>query len=118
MSIRPIQQNADGSIAVIHDELGHTGTIPAAEIQWGTAFDMSPDHNFITLICPEPGCGSVSTHPVGGGAAPVEVQQMFVAKVDRDGCVCPMGKAASKMASEHVHELVTAMDGPERWALG
>ena len=34
MSVRPVQFNPDNSIDVVYDELGHSGTIPAAEIRW------------------------------------------------------------------------------------
>ena len=33
MSVRPIQFNPDGSVEVVYDELGHSGTIPAAEVR-------------------------------------------------------------------------------------
>jgi hypothetical protein len=110
--------NADGSIDAVYDELGHSGTIPAAEVKWTTAIDGSEDHNFIVLTCPD-GCGAVSTHPVGGGADAPNVQQMFVNKVEREGCACGQVPAREpESAADHVKELVTAMDGEERWALG
>src|SRR5580765_286281 len=87
MSVRPVTFNADGSIDVVFDEMGHSGTIPAAEVVWATKLDGSHDHNFIVLNCPD-GCGASSTHPVGGGAAPADVQRMFVEKVAREGCAC------------------------------
>jgi len=33
MSVRPISFFPDGSIEVVYDELGHSGTIPAAEVR-------------------------------------------------------------------------------------
>jgi len=119
MSIRPINFNADGSIDVVFDELGHSGTIPAAEIRWTTNIDGSENHSYIALNCPD-GCGASSTHPVGGGAAPVEVQQMFVNKVDHDGCACGQVAATDSgtLGESHVHLQVSRMDGPGRWQLG
>lgn len=119
MSVRPVLFNADGSVDVVFDELGHSGTIPAAEVQWATKMDGSHDHNFIVLSCPD-GCGASSTHPVGGGAAPAEVQQMFVEKTQRDGCACgnvPPNDTTA-LPESHVHLNVNRMDGAGRWTLG
>jgi hypothetical protein len=118
MSIRPVTFNPDGSIEAVYDELGHSGTIPAAEIQWTTGIDSNPDHNFIILNCPD-GCGASSTHPVGGGADAPNVQEMFVRKVNLEGCACPevIETDPPPDAIAHVKELVTAMDGADRWAL-
>ena len=118
MSVRPVTFNPDDSIDVVYDELGHSGTIPAAEVQWATQMDGSHDHNFIVLNCPD-GCGATSTHPVGGGAAASDVQQMFVQKTEREGCACGNVAAASNAVPEaHVHLNVARMDGSERWQLG
>jgi hypothetical protein len=108
--------NPDGSIDVVFDEMGHSGTIPAAEIQWSTNMDGSHNHNFIILNCPD-GCGASSTHPVGGGAAPAEVQQMFVEKTQRDGCACGNVQPddQSALPESHVRLNVNRMDGPGRW---
>ena|SRR5436190_19627754 len=118
MSVRPVSFSADGSIDVVYDEQGHSGTIPAAEVQWATDMQGGHDHRFIVLACPD-GCGATSTHPVGGGAAPAEVQQMFVEKTKRDGCACGHVEASSTALPEsHVRLNVNRMDGTGRWALG
>jgi hypothetical protein len=120
MSVRPVTFNPDGSIEVVFDESSHTGTIPADAVKWTQNMDGTDNHNFIVLECPD-GCGSTSTHPVGGGAAPPEVQEMFVRKIDSEGCPCgevlpPTSRAAgSPDAMAHTKELVEAMDGPGRW---
>jgi hypothetical protein len=118
MSVRPVTFNADGSIEVLHDEAGHGGTIPAAEVAWTQNMDGSHNHNFIVLVCPS--CGSSSTHPVGGGAAPAEVQQMFVNKVTSEGCACGQVVVtdADALGESHVRLQVNRMDGPGRYALG
>jgi len=115
MSVRPVTFQPDGSIDVVYDEGGHSGTIPAAEVQWATHIDGSHNHNFIVLVCPD-GCGATSTHPVGGGAAPAEVQQMFVEKTEREGCACGNVEAGTNAVPEsHVRLNCSRMDGPERW---
>lgn len=117
MSVRPVNFNDDGSIDVVFDETGHSGTIPAAEIAWTTNIDGSENHSFIVLNCPD-GCGGSSTHPVGGGAAPLEVQQMFVNKTGLDGCACGAVAAGNEtVADAHAHLNCARMDGPERWML-
>jgi len=118
MSVRPINFLPNGDVEVIYDERGHSGTIPAAEVRWTANVDGSANHNFIVLECPD-GCGASSTHPVGGGAAPVEVQQMFVHKTGLEGCACGNVAAATNAVPEaHVHLNVARMDGSERWQLG
>jgi len=115
MSVRPVTFNPDGSIDVVFDELGHSGTIPAAEVQWATNIDGSHNHNFIMLNCPD-GCGASSTHPVGGGAAPTDVQQMFVQKTEREGCACGnVDPGTTALPESHVRLNVNRMDGPGRW---
>lgn len=116
MSVRPVNFLPTGDIEVVYDELGHTGTIPAAEIVWTQGIDSTDNHNFIVLNCPD-GCSASSTHPVGGGAAPVEVQQMFVEKTQRDGCACGACDPGDKtgVPEAHVRLNVSRMDGPERY---
>ncbi|SRR6266576_3727684 len=119
MSVRPVLLNADGSVDVVFDEGGHSGTIPVAEVEWATNPDGSGNHFGIVLVCPD-GCGATSTHPVGGGAAPAEVQQMFVNKTERNGCACgAIDPGDSTAAPEsHVRLNVNRQDGIGRWQLG
>ena len=116
MSIRPINFLPNGDLEVAFDEHGHQGTIAAADVKWTTSMDGSEDHRYIILECPD-GCGSTSTHPVGGGADAPNVQEMFVRKINAEGCVCGTVQrtAPAQAAMDHVHELVTEMDGEERW---
>jgi len=119
MSIRPVVFNADGSIDVVFDEQGHSGTIPAAEVKWtvilGGPLDGSHNHNFIVLNCPD-GCGATSTWPVGGGADATMGQQMFVEKTQREGCACGNVAAGTNAVPEsHVRLNCSRMDGPGRW---
>lgn len=116
MSVRPVLFHEDGSIDVVYDEQGHSGTIPAAEVQWATNMDGSHSHSFIVLNCPD-GCGATSRHPVGGGAAPADVQQMFVRKTQREGCACGQVAATDTdaLGESHVRLNVNRQDGPGRW---
>jgi len=118
MSVRPTNFNADGSIDAMCDETGHSGIIPADQIVWATNLDGTHHHSFIILNCPD-GCGASSTHPVGGGAAPLEVQQMFVNKVTSEGCACGQVQAtdADAVGESHVRLNVNRQDGPGRWQL-
>jgi len=119
MSVRPTKFNADGSVEVVFDELGHSGTIPAAEVKWSKKMDQTDDHNFIVLNCPD-GCGASSTWPVGGGADATMGQQMFVNKTKIDGCACGVCNPGdtSALPESHVRLNVNRLDGPGRWALG
>jgi hypothetical protein len=108
----------DGSVDVIFDELGHSGTIPAAEVQWSQGIDGS-DSLFIVLTCPD-GCGASSTWPVGGGADARMGQELFVRRlIPPDPQPCPCGKlAAGKPALLTVSHLKThadQQDGTGRW---
>ena len=118
MSIRPTNFLPNGDIEVIYDELGHSGSIPAAEVRWTTDISGADNHNYIVLNCPD-GCGASSTHPVGGGADAPNVQQMFVHKTELEGCACGNVAAADPTAlgESHVHLNVARMDGPDRWQL-
>src|SRR5499427_3764346 len=99
MSIRPVAFNPDGSVDVVYDETGHTGTIAAADIKWTQQMVGTPNHSYIVLECPD-GCGASSTHPVGGGADAPNVQQMFVHKTELEGCACGNVAAATNSVPE------------------
>jgi hypothetical protein len=115
MSVRPVIFQPNGDIDVVFDEQGHSGTIPAAEVQWSQGIDGSHSHNFIVLQCPD-GCGAASTWPVGGGADAANGQQMFVQKTEREGCACGNVAAGTNAVPEsHVRLNVSRMDFPERW---
>ena len=116
MSVRPVLFHESGDIDVVFDEAGHSGTIPATEVQWTTNVDGSHNHNFIVLMCPD-GCGATSTWPVGGGADATMGQQMFVQKTQREGCPCGHVAATDtdNLGESHVRLNVNRMDGPGRW---
>ena len=124
MSVRPAAFNANGSIDVVHDDSpdGHGGTIPAGQIV-ASLFVQYPgaataDHRALALTCPV--CGAVSIHPIGGGAAPAEVQELFVRVVRRLGCPC--GKMPANrpvpLVQAHVKLETEKLDGAGRWRAG
>jgi|SRR5215472_4301610 len=105
----------------VHDDApggAHEGTIDPTSIKHTVDLSGAENHNFLIVTCPV--CDSVSTHPVGGGAQPASVQQMFVNHVDSSGCPC--GQVASTdpaaLGESHIRLLVNRMDGPGRWQLG
>lgn len=118
MSVRPVTFQPNGDIDVIYEEEGHSGTIPAAEVQWAAGIDGSHNHNYIILNCPD-GCGASSTWPVGGGADATMGQQMFVNKTQREGCACGVTEPddQSGAPASHVRLNVNRMDGIGRWQL-
>jgi len=106
---------------VNHDDApggAHEGTVDPATIVHTTNVDGSENHDFLVVVCPV--CQASSTHPVGGGAQPQSVQQMFVTKCQTDGCVCGQVQAtdADTLAESHVRLQVNRQDGPGRWQLG
>jgi hypothetical protein len=114
-------QSAAPAWVVVHDDaLGgaHTGTIDPTEVVHTQTMDGTPSHQFAVVVCPV--CGSVSTAPVGGGAQPALVQQMFVELALREGCPCPEGLARDTeltVAEDHVKKHCEEMDGVGRWQL-
>jgi len=102
---------------VLHDEAGHGGTVDPATVLHTKNIDGTENHNYLVIACPV--CDSMSTHPVGGGAQAVSVQQMFVNKVDAEGCPCGQVLSAdpTSLGESHVRLQVNRMDGPGRWQL-
>lgn len=103
--IRPKAFRAAG-IDVLHDELGHTGTL-----QWS---DLTLDATTLTLTvpCPVGGCNSVSYWPVGGGGDALAGQRMFIHKLKR-----AQGGRTWAQALALVKAAVQAREGADRWKL-
>jgi hypothetical protein len=114
-------QSAAPAWVVTHDDVPdgtHGGSIQPTDVTYTTNPDGSHNHQFASVTCPV--CGSVSTHPVGGGAQPALVQQMFVEISLREGCPCnaPMALGAARaVAEDHVKHHCEEMDGIGRWQL-
>jgi hypothetical protein len=114
MSIRPVKLNLDGTVNVVHDERDHAGTIAITDIKFVRKPDGSPDYRFIEMTCPVVGCGSVSVHPVGGGADPRRVQRLFVRKLFQSQEHSSISLLEAFQAAKAMAE---QMDGPTRWKL-
>ena len=87
MSVRPTAFGPDERVTIWHDEFQHGGSVPLADVKQTKNADGSPNPFWLELVCPATRvnargqtvpCGSVSLHPVGGGADPVMVQRLFV----------------------------------------
>jgi hypothetical protein len=114
--------NPDGSWTIMHDDApggSHTGSIQPTDVVRTVNMDGTQSQNFANVTCPV--CGSVSSHPVGGGAQPPLVQEMFIHLAMADGCVEQAAgrKAKSTMtyqeAHDHVKQHCEDMDGEGRW---
>jgi hypothetical protein len=75
MAVRPTGTDATG-VQVVHDEAGHGGTIPWAEVDFLRG-PQGAHQSFLVLDCPVAGCDSQSVHPVSGGADRGGVQEVF-----------------------------------------
>jgi len=121
VSVRPITFHTDGSLDVVYDELGHSGTIPGTDVLYGKNMDGTDNYAFLVLNCPD-GCGASSTWPVGGGADAEMGQQLFVRKlIPPDPQACPCGAlAAGKptlLTISHLKSHADKMDGTGRWVV-
>lgn len=106
--------------SVVHDDApggSHGGTVDPASIIHGQNPDGSDNHSFLLVTCPV--CDSVSAHPVGGGAQPPLVQELFVVHTEDTGCPCGAIAAGDSSAApaSHVRLNCNRQDGPGRWLL-
>ena len=106
--------------AVVHDDApggAHEGTVDPATIIHTTDPTGAENHDFLIVVCPV--CQAASTHPVGGGAQPVSVQQMFVTHAQTNGCPCGQIQSGDQdaLVESHVRLQVNRQDGPGRWQL-
>lgn len=123
MSVRPVGFHANGAVDVVHDDppgggAPHTGTATPAQVGF-LAISGGYDHRYVPLPCPLAGCGSVSVHPVAGGAAPLAVQELFVRLGVRVGCPCGQLPAGSSLlaAIAHYKLWTQRLDGLSRWGV-
>lgn len=108
MSVRPVTITRTG-LGVYHDDLGHGGVIPLAQLRFapdGTpgAKGNAVDQRVVTLTCPV--CGATSYHPISGGAARSDVQRLFALVFMRNTTSLAQAKAAILQAV-----------GQDEWAL-
>jgi hypothetical protein len=105
-----------------HDDApggSHGGTLAATDVTFGMKVDGTPDFRTAIISCPFPGCGSTSYHPIGGGAQPRSVQELFVRMVIRLGCPCGLLTAGKTplVAISHLRGHVTVLEGQTRWQI-
>jgi len=118
--ISDFKPGAPGGWTVVHDDAsggGHTAPITATTITFGPQIDGTSDFRTAVITCPV--CGSVSCHPIGGGAQPRSVQEMYVRMVIRLGCPCgafAAGKSAV-LTILHLKQHVVALEGTGRWQI-
>src|SRR5215813_8782924 len=104
---------------VFHDEMNHGGDIDPTEVQYVLNMDGSHNHEYAAVKCPA--CDLVTIHPVGGGAQPPLVQEMFVRLAQSDGCQCAAdlpGGLPIQLTAGHVKQHCEQMDGEGRWQVG
>jgi hypothetical protein len=106
MGIRPTGYSAQG-VEVWHDERGHGGTVPWAEVDYLKRPDGTGHQSYVVLPCPVAGCGSVSTHPVSGGADRDGVRELFAQHYRR------RGGGTIEEARELVRQRAKELDGRE-----
>jgi hypothetical protein len=115
VTLRPIAYQADGSITVGHDDLGHAGAIPFAQVRFGRDAGGGVDPDVLLLVCPV--CGQTACHPIGGGAAPGPVQKLFLRTILRRAAA--LGIAADfATVKARVQARAEALDGVGRFRLG
>jgi hypothetical protein len=112
---------AAGVWQAVHDDApggSHSGTISPTDVVFGKNMDGTDNHRAVIVECPV--CGASSTHPVGGGAQPGPVQELFVRLVKAHGCACPGGLAANRpfaVIQSHVRAHSDGMDGAGRFQI-
>jgi len=107
------------TVAVRHEETGHTGAIPFANVGFARNQDGTKDYRYATLHCPVAGCDTVSVYPVAGGSLPDSAQALFVAAaLAASPADLPNPPTTLAEARARVQGLVEAMDGVGRWRGG
>jgi hypothetical protein len=114
MAVEIVTHRQDGGAEVIHTEAGHGGIVLGIRVEFARNRDGSVDKNYLTMPCPV--CGAVSTHPVGGGCQPVEVQMEFARlwQMRAQELGIPVEQRGWPQIVALVCEAVEAMDGPGR----
>lgn len=115
MSVRPTRLHADGTIEIVHDDPGYgcVGVVDLADVKWErNPLTGADNRGWLVINCPG-GCGSVSHHPAGGGAAPEIVQRLFVNKIRQ----AANGQLTFLQARALLRKVVEDQEGLERWRL-
>jgi hypothetical protein len=119
MAIRTVAFDPSGGITVNHDEAGHGGAVAFADLVFARNPDGTVNPDFLVVPCPVAGCGALSVHPVGGGAAPAMVQKLFLRVVSRRAAALgiPLGQRTFAAIKARVKARVLATDSADRWRL-
>lgn len=110
MSVRPLAFHPNGQIDYWHDEESHGGTVQIADLQHPSGLN-GVDDRFLILPCQ---CGTVSIHPISGGADPDRIQALFALK--RATAPANRNKPFATILQE-VADATAALDGPGRFKL-
>lgn len=116
MSVRPISYNEDTQVyKMAHDELSHEFDMLLTDIKYTSSLDGSREYEFINIPCLV--CGANSTHPIGGGAAPPDIQLLFSRLIPVDGCPCRLipSDEVDEVNLAHAKLHCVQMDGLGRW---
>lgn len=98
------------NVTLLCDRCGWSADVALASLEHPSGADGLPNPNLLMLECGQ--CGSVTGHPVAGGAAPIMVQALFVARaMDKDP------KLSFKAATAAIGQIVTAIEGSGRFQL-
>ena len=115
-------KRAGGGWTVIHDDApegAHSGTIQPTDVDYLPAPGGGRYFGGMAITCPV--CGASSFHPVGGGAQPRQVQEMFIRTLTRAGVACPCGALPAGrpalLVIAHLKTHADQMDGPGRWRI-
>src|SRR4030095_16098069 len=113
--IIPIAYN-NGVFTVVCDK-GHEGEVAEANITF--TGEGATEHQTAKIICPAIDCGNVAIHPVGGGAAPSNVQEMFIRLYKSRGCPCGVlgNDKAIGLTKSHTKMHAEQQDFAGRWKL-
>jgi hypothetical protein len=116
VAVEIIEHRQDGGAEVIHTEMGHGGTVLGNRVQFVKNQDGSTNPDYLVMPCPVDGCGAVSTHPIGGGAQPFEVQKEFARlwQMRANELGIPPAQRGWSDIRDLVCAHVEAMDGPGR----
>lgn len=114
MSVAPTAFHEDGTVDLVHDDLGygHTGTVRVDDLAYREdVLTGQVDPNFLVIPCPG-ACAAVSVHPVSGGVDPAGVQRLFVWRVQRE-----VKQRTWAQALALVRTRVETQSGPAAWRL-
>lgn len=118
MCIRPIAFSESTKIYTMLDEdNNHTFDVLLSQLPFSNGISGDAEWRSFVITCLVTDCGSVSTHPVSGGAAPPDIQLLASRLVEERGCPCQLIPAAQETEVNLAHSKLhcAQMDGLGRW---